>query len=213
MTTGGTPILGNLHFDFEFSAENQLPTKWCMRNVIKHHWLLMNSDYNYQSLNSWCVFDCHRIIITMITTITTFYILLRLWEELPQQNSAPLKSTGIASSTQLCHQYRSNIAIKLRCSIVPSHPLSNWSGRVGGWDFVDIKFKSGGALQSYKQGSDQTLHSLQNPSLQPNLFQSIFLVVPSFWLYKIRSDSHKLTMSNPSMLARVYVPKNNFWIL
>ena len=26
------------------------------------------------------------------------------------------------------------------------------------------------------------------------------------------SDSHKLTMSNPSMLARVYVPKNNFWI-
>ena len=24
------------------------------------------------------------------------------------------------------------------------NPLSNWSGRVGGWDFVDTKFKSGG---------------------------------------------------------------------
>ena len=137
----------------------------------------MNSDYNYQSLNSWCVFDCHRIIITMITTITTFYILLRLWEELPQQNSAPLKSTGIASSTQLCHQYRSNIAIKLRCSIVPSHPLSNWSGRVGGWDFVDIKFKSGGGpYKITNRGQIRPCILYKIPASNPICFSPFFLL-------------------------------------
>ena len=52
------------------------------------------------------------------------------------------------------------------------HPLSNWGGRVGGWHFVDTKLKSGGGgpLQNHKQESDQTLHSLQNPSLQPHFF-------------------------------------------
>jgi hypothetical protein len=55
-----------------------------------------------------------------------------------------------------------------------SNPLSNKGGGVGGWDFVD-----------HKHGSNQTVHSPQNPSLQPHFFSALFLVVPSFWLYKI----------------------------
>ena len=42
----------------------------------------------------------------------------------------------------------------------------------------------GGALQNPKQGSDPTLHSLQNGN-PSTFFCPLVLVVPSFWLYKM----------------------------
>ena len=55
-----------------------------------------------------------------------------------------------------------------------------------GEGFCRYKVKKwGGGLQNPKQGSDLTLHSLQNGNPNGTFFCPLFLVVPSFWLYKI----------------------------
>ena len=64
----------------------------------------------------------------------------------------------------------------------------------------------GGALQNHTQGSDQTLRSLQNPHPNPILVVhlSCYYHLSGSANPKPGSDFHRLTVSDPGMLAREF---------
>ena len=106
-------------------------------------------------------------------------------------------------------------------SIFGSQNVQSTSTLQLGWSpwgegFCRYKVKKwGGALQNPKQGSDPTLHSLQNGNPNGIFLVHFFLLyqVPGSTNLKPGSDLHILPMSDPSMLALTFDPESNFSIL